>query len=83
MLKHYSFAGLLMLTTLFAPQHANAQISENPYKYLGNITTGYQMDAGGGVPKFYQLWNQVTCENESKWSSVEGSRGNFNWGGYL
>ena len=49
MLKHYSFAGLLMLTTLFAPQHANAQISENPYKYLGNITTGYQMDAGGGV----------------------------------
>ena len=70
-----------MLTTLFAPQHANAQISENPYKYLGNITTGYQMDAGGGVPKFYQLWNQVTCENESKWSSVEGTRGSFNWGG--
>ena len=81
MLKHYSFAGLLMLTTLFAPQHANAQISENPYKYLGNITTGYQMDAGGGVPKFYQLWNQVTCENESKWASVEGTRGSFNWGG--
>ena len=81
MLKHYSFAGLLMLTALFMPQHANAQISENPYKYLGNITTGYQMDAGGGVPKFYQLWNQVTCENESKWSSVEGSRGSFNWSG--
>lgn len=81
MLKHYSFAGLLMLTALFMPQRANAQISENPYKYLGNITTGYQMDAGGGVPKFYQLWNQVTCENESKWSSVEGSRGNFSWSG--
>ena len=38
------------------------------------------MDAGGNVPKFYLLWNQVTCENESKWGSVEGTRGSFNWG---
>lgn len=60
---------------------AYAQLSTNPYKFLGNITTSYNVDAGGGVPKFYTLWNQITCENESKWSSVEGSRGNFNWGG--
>ena len=81
MLKHLPTVGLLLMASFLMPQQANAQISQNPYKFLGNITTGYQMDAGGGVPKFYQLWNQVTCENESKWSSVEGNRGNFNWSG--
>ena len=60
---------------------ANAQLSTNPDKFLGNITTSYQMDAGGGVPQFYKLWNQVTCENESKWGSVEGTRGSYNWSG--
>jgi len=60
---------------------ASAQLSTNPDKFLGNITTGYQMDAGGGVPQYYKLWNQVTPENESKWSSVQGNRNNFSWGG--
>ena len=59
---------------------AFAQLSSNPDKFLGNITTSYQVDAGGGVPVYWKLWNQITCENESKWGSVEGSRGNFNWG---
>lgn len=57
-----------------------AQVSTNPNKFLGNITTTYNVDAGGGIPAYYQLWNQITCENESKWASVEGTRGNFNWG---
>ena len=57
-----------------------AQVSSNPNKFLGNITTSYNVDAGGGVPAFYKLWNQITCENESKWASVEGTRGTFNWG---
>ena len=56
-----------------------AQLSTNPDKFLGNITTGYQVDAGGGVPNFYELWNQITCENESKWGSVEGTRDKFKW----
>ena len=60
---------------------AHAQVSTNPNKFLGNITTRGSVEAGGGIPQFYTLWNQITCENESKWSSVEGSRGNFNWGG--
>ena len=64
---------------LFSTQ-ASAQLSSNPDKFLGNITTRYQMDAGGGVPKYYELWNQVTPENESKWSSVEGTKGSYNWG---
>lgn len=59
---------------------ASAQLSTNPDKFLGNITTSYNMDAGGGVPQYYKLWNQVTPENESKWSSVQGNRNNFNWG---
>ena len=60
---------------------ASAQLSSNPDKFLGNITTRYSMDAGGGVPQFYKLWNQVTCENESKWGSVEGTRNSYNWSG--
>ena len=57
-----------------------AQLSTNPDKFLGNITTSYNVDAGGGLPEYYKLWNQITCENESKWGSVEGTRGSFNWG---
>ena len=59
---------------------ANAQLSTNPDKFLGNITTRYNVDAGGGVPEYYKLWNQITPENESKWGSVEGTRGSYNWG---
>lgn len=59
---------------------AVAQLSSNPDKFLGNITTRYNVDYGN--EKFYTLWNQITCENESKWGSIEGSRrGSFNWGG--
>jgi GH35 family endo-1,4-beta-xylanase len=60
--------------------NANAQLSKNPNKFLGNITTNYRVDAGGGVPEYYKLWNQITPENESKWGSVEGTRGSYNWG---
>ena len=57
---------------------AVAQLSSNPDKFLGNITTRYNVDYGN--EKFYTLWNQITCENESKWGSIEGSRrGSFNW----
>ena len=70
----------LFLVVLLLPSASFAQLSTNPNKYLGNITTSGNVDAGGGVPAYYKLWNQITCENESKWSSVEGNRGNFNWG---
>lgn len=66
-------AGLFTMT-------ASAQLSTNPDKFLGNITTRGQVEAGGGVASYYKLWNQITCENESKWQSVEGTRGSFNWG---
>ena len=76
---HNAAAACLLLSAMMATT-ASAQLSQNPNKFLGNITTSYNVDAGGGVPAYYTLWNQITCENESKWSSVEGSRGNFNWG---
>ncbi len=71
----------LLLAVVLLPATSRAQLSSNPYKFLGNITTRGNVEAGGGVPAYYTLWNQITCENESKWSSVEGNRGVFNWGG--
>lgn len=75
---------MLLLGTIAVSASAQslpAALSSNPNKFLGNITTRGSVEAGGGVPQYYTLWNQITCENESKWSSVEGTRGNFNWGG--
>lgn len=69
--------GALFASMMFASS-ANAQLSKNPDKFLGNITTRYQVDYGN--EKFYTLWNQITCENESKWGSVEGTNNSFNWG---
>ena len=66
----------LLLSLICVTTHA--QLSKNPDKFLGNITTRYNVDYGN--EKYYTLWNQITCENESKWGSVEGNRGSFNWG---
>lgn len=70
----------ILFCLIFFTTQASAQLSQNPDKFLGNITTRYQVDAGGGVPAYYTLWNQITPENESKWGSVEGTRGQYNWG---
>lgn len=71
---------LTLLAVCFFPTSGKAQLSSNKDKFLGNITTGYQVDYG--KESFHSLWNQITPENESKWSSIEGSaRGQFNWGG--
>ncbi|MCR5132303.1 MAG: endo-1,4-beta-xylanase [Prevotella sp.] len=73
-------AFLLLLAASFWCSNSFAQLSSNPDKFLGNITTSYNVDYGS--EKFYTLWNQITPENESKWGSIEGtSRGNFNWNG--
>jgi len=60
---------------------ASAQLSSNPDKFLGNITTGgNNVDYNGVI--FSDLWNQITPENETKWSSVQGgSATQWNWGG--
>ncbi|MBQ6377888.1 MAG: endo-1,4-beta-xylanase [Prevotella sp.] len=62
----------------FSFNSANAQLSSNPDKFLGNITTYGNIDYS--TEKFYELWNQITPENESKWDQIEGQkRGKFNW----
>jgi GH35 family endo-1,4-beta-xylanase len=70
---------LLFLLALLSTMGVQAQLNQNPDKFLGNITTSYQIDYGN--EKFYQLWDQITPENESKWDQIEGmSRGTFTWG---
>ena len=71
-------AVLLTATVCLFPMKSQAQLSSNSDKFLGNITTRGQVDYGN--EKYYQLWNQITPENESKWGSVEGTKGSFNWG---
>jgi GH35 family endo-1,4-beta-xylanase len=67
-----ALAGLTIMTD------ANAQLSKNPDKFLGNITTYGQVNYQGR--EFKSLWNQITCENETKWQSVQGSGQNsWNW----
>ena len=69
----------LLLTACLMPALAWAQLSSNPDKFLGNITTSYNVDYGS-AEKFYTLWNQITPENETKWDAVEGGgRGVFNF----
>ena len=78
-MKTRQFLGGSVLTALLTcTTPAQAQLSTNPDKFLGNITTTYQIDYG--KEKFYQLWNQITPENETKWDQIEGSRrGSFSW----
>ena len=69
----------IVSAALMFSSNINAQLSSNPDKFLGNITTRGQVN-GAGV-EYKTLWNQITCENESKWASVEGTNNSFNWGG--
>lgn len=59
--------------------NASAQLSSNPDKFLGNITTWGSVDTDGLI--FSDLWNQLTPENETKWESIEGTRDQYNWWG--
>ena len=69
---------LLTILGVLLSHGTRAQLAQNPDKFLGNITTSYQIDYG--TEKFYQLWNQITPENETKWDQIEGwSRGSFSW----
>lgn len=56
--------------------HSSAQPAKDANKFLGNITTFNQVRSD-----FLKYWNQITGENESKWSSIEGSRNRMNWNG--
>lgn len=73
---------LLLLVALLLPAASFAQLSSNPDKFLGNITTDWpgSMDYDGFT--FSDYWNQVTPENGTKWGTVQGGGQNsFYWGG--
>lgn len=74
----------LALTCLLSLSSVSAQMANGCSKFLGNITTSYNwqeycdlQDCDGYVYSDY--WNQVTCENATKWGSVNTSNGVFNW----
>ena len=81
-MNHFLFKFLICATAFvgLVSNKAQAQLSSNPDKFLGNITTGWpgDMDTNGFI--FSEYWNQVTHENGTKWGTVEGTRGKFNWG---
>ncbi|MCQ2077619.1 MAG: endo-1,4-beta-xylanase [Bacteroidaceae bacterium] len=79
MKKQVIFTNLLVIVFLMIGLNSWAQLSKNPDKFLGNITTRGQVEGGGG--SYYTMWNQITPENETKWASVQGNRSSFNWGG--
>ena len=71
---------LLLMGAWLCSVSADAQLSSNPDKFLGNITTGNNQVDWGKEP-FHTLWNQITPENASKWDACEPSRKNFTFGG--
>lgn len=74
MLRKYLLYSILACFSFISV--VNAQLAEGATKFLGNITT-----SGNIRSDFMQYWNQITAENECKWSSVEGTRDQMNWSG--
>ncbi|MBQ8657037.1 MAG: endo-1,4-beta-xylanase [Prevotella sp.] len=75
------FAGIAIAGACFLSLPASAQLSTNPDKFLGNITTGWSSDMDYNGLIYSNYWNQVTPENSTKWESVEGTRGQYSWWG--
>jgi endo-1,4-beta-xylanase len=67
---------VVMLSIIFSAAVIQAQPAKGANKFLGNITTRGQVRTD-----FMKYWNQITGENEHKWSSIEGTRDKMNWGG--
>ncbi|MBO7637187.1 MAG: endo-1,4-beta-xylanase [Paludibacteraceae bacterium] len=80
-MKRFYLLNIMLLLTLGC---ANAQLAkDNSCKFLGNITTSYNWqeycDPQECNRKYTDYWNQVTCENATKWGSVHSGWGRFNW----
>lgn len=67
-------ATVLLSLLVLGATSTYAQLSKNPNKFLGNITTMYSIRSD-----FSTYWNQLTPENETKWASIEGTRDVYNW----
>lgn len=60
----------IVAATLMGIGVADAQLNQNSCKFLGNITTSGQIQPNVGGLKYEDLWDQLTCENETKWGSI-------------
>ena len=60
----------LIASVLMGVGIADAQLNKNSCKFLGNITTRSQIQPNAGSLRYEDLWDQLTCENESKWGSI-------------
>lgn len=67
---------IAMLILCFCCNIFSAPLADGAPKFLGNITTNGQVRND-----FSTYWNQITAENECKWASIEGNRGNYNFSG--
>lgn len=47
-----------------------AVINQNSCKFLGNITTSGQIQPNAGGLRYEDLWDQLTCENETKLDAI-------------
>jgi len=74
-LNKISIPVIALTAVLLLKTYSHAQIANGAGKFLGNITTGFQVRSD-----FITYWNQITGENEHKWASVEGTRDRMNWG---
>jgi GH35 family endo-1,4-beta-xylanase len=74
-MNQFLFKTVCFVSLMLLVKPSFSQIGKCKGKYLGNIIAG-------NVPSNYSaLWNQVTSENGSKWGSVEGTFGQYNFGG--
>lgn len=71
--KKITFFALLGLTSI---ANAGPGLADGAAKFVGNITT-----YGTVRNDFGTYWNQITAENECKWASIEGTRGQYNFSG--
>ncbi len=76
MKKRNSLAAIGLAAAMAVPAFAGPGLADGAAKFVGNITTRGQVRSDFG-----QYWNQITAENECKWASIEGSRGNYNFNG--
>ena len=61
-MKNSITRNLLILATCLCAMPAAAQLSSNPDKFLGNITTGWGSDVDTNGFIYSQFWNQITPE---------------------
>lgn len=67
---------LLFIMMFITMSLAGPGLADGASKFVGNITTRGQIRSD-----FTILWNQITAENECKWASIEGTRGQYNFSG--